>query len=84
MTPQAYRARLDRLSHLIKLAGLEALVLTKLANMREKKGRVSDMSITELYLTAYYLAVYFPLVIVGVALVVITCGISAVGRRHAG
>ena len=27
MTPQAYRARVDRRSHLMKIAGLEALVV---------------------------------------------------------
>jgi len=42
------------------------------------------MSSTELYLVVNYFASYFPVVMVGVALVVITCGISAVGTRHAG
>lgn len=56
----------------------------KLVNMREKKGRVSDMSSTELYLVVNYLASYFPLVIVGVALVITTCGINAVATRRTG
>ena len=84
MTPQAYRARLDRRSHLIKLAGLEALVQAKLGILREEKGRVSDMSSNELYLVVNYFASYFPVVMVGVALVIIACGISAAGTRHAG
>lgn len=84
MTPQAYRARLHRRSLLIKLAGLEALVPAKLVNMREKKERVLDMSSTELYLVVNYFASYFPVVMVGVALVITTCGISAAGSRHTG
>jgi hypothetical protein len=84
MTPQSYRARLDRHSHLIKPAGFEALVPAKFVNMREKKGRVADMNSTELYLVFNYFASYFPVVMVGVALVIIACGISATGTRHAG
>ena len=41
------------------------------------------MGSTELYLVVNYFASYFPAVIVGVALVVLTCGISAAGTRHA-
>ena len=40
------------------------------------------MSSTELYLAVNYLASYFPLVIVGVALVIITCGINTVATRR--
>lgn len=68
----------------MEIAGLDALVPVKLVNMREKKGRVSDMNSTELYLVVNYLASYFPVVMVGVALVITTCGIYAAGTRHAG
>ena len=55
-----------------------------LVNMREKKGRVADMSSTELYLVVNYFASYFPVVMVGVALAITTCSIHAVGTRRAG
>ena len=42
------------------------------------------MNSTELYLVVNYFASYFPVVMVGVALVIIACGISAAGTRHAG
>lgn len=84
MTPLAHRARLDRHSHRMEIAGLEALVPAKLVNMREKKGRLADMSSTELYLVVNYFASYFPVVMVGVALAITTCAISAVGTRHTG
>jgi hypothetical protein len=68
----------------MEIAGLEALVPVKLVNMREKKGRVSDMNSTELYLVVNYFASYFPVVMVGVALAITTCGIHAAGTRRTG
>ena len=56
----------------------------KLVNMREKKGRVADMSSSELYLVVNYFASYFPVVMVGVALAITTCCINAVGSRRTG
>jgi hypothetical protein len=84
MTPLAHRVRLDRHSHLMEIARLEVLVPAKLVNMREKKGRVADMSSTELYLMVNYFASYFPVVMVGVALAITTCSINAVGTRRTG
>ena len=84
MTPLAHCGRLNRRSHLMEIAGLEALVPAKLVNMREKKGRVADMSSTELYLVVNYFASYFPVVMVGVALAITTCSINAVGTRRTG
>ncbi len=40
------------------------------------------MSSTGLYLAVNYFASFFPLVIVGVAFVIITCGINTVGTRR--
>ena len=42
------------------------------------------MSSTELYLVVNYFASYFPVVMVGVALVITTCSITAVGTRRTG
>jgi hypothetical protein len=84
MTPLAHCGRLNRRSHLMEIAGLKALVTAKLVNMREKKGRVADMSSTELYLVVNYFASYFPVVMVGVALAITTCSINAVGTRRTG
>ena len=56
----------------------------KLVNMRQEKGKVSDMSSTELYLVVNYFASYFPVVMVGVALAITTCGIHAAGTRRTG
>jgi len=39
MTPQVYRARLDRRSHLMEIAGLEALVPAKLVNILRRIPR---------------------------------------------
>ena len=66
----------------MKIAGFASLEPAKPVNIREKKGRVSDMSSTGLYLAVNYFASFFPLVMVGVAFVIVTCGINTVGTRR--